>query len=127
MFIGCNYPEVLRKYMGSFKTFLVGGLVAIFIFPYIGFLIIPIDFHIFQRGGPTTNQVCFNQTEQTPAFSLRFQILSHSLHPFTVYCARPAGTGPAVPDLGHHHAEGEASLRWAPGTGLDGFGWLDRS
>ena len=30
---------------------LVGGLVAIFwIFPYIGNLIIPIDFHIFQRG-----------------------------------------------------------------------------
>ena len=27
-----------------------------FIFPYIGFLIIPLDFHIFQRGGPTTNQ-----------------------------------------------------------------------
>ena len=34
------------------QTKLVGGLVAInFIFPYIGFLIIPIDFHIFQRGG----------------------------------------------------------------------------
>ena len=30
-----------------------------FIFPYIGFLIIPIDFHIFQRGGPTTNQKAF--------------------------------------------------------------------
>ena len=29
-----------------------------FIFPYIGLLIIPIDFHIFQRGGPTTNQQC---------------------------------------------------------------------
>ena len=29
---------------------LVGGLVAIFIFPYIGNFIIPIDFHIFQRG-----------------------------------------------------------------------------
>ena len=28
-----------------------------FIFPYIGLLIIPIDFHIFQRGGPTTNQM----------------------------------------------------------------------
>ena len=28
-----------------------------FMFPYIGFLIIPIDFHIFQRGGPTTNQI----------------------------------------------------------------------
>ena len=27
------------------------------IFPYIGLLIIPIDFHIFQRGGPTTNQM----------------------------------------------------------------------
>ena len=25
-------------------------------FPYIGNLIISIDFHIFQRGGPTTNQ-----------------------------------------------------------------------
>ena len=35
---------------------LVGGLEHLFIFPYIGFLIIPIDFHIFQRGGPTTNQ-----------------------------------------------------------------------
>ena len=36
---------------------LVGGLVAIFYFPiHIGFLIIPIDVHIFQRGGPTTNQ-----------------------------------------------------------------------
>ena len=28
-----------------------------FIFPYIGNLIIPTDFHIFQRGGPTTNQL----------------------------------------------------------------------
>ena len=27
-----------------------------FIFPYIGLLIIPIDVHLFQRGGPTTNQ-----------------------------------------------------------------------
>ena len=27
-----------------------------FIFPYIGNVIIPIDFRIFQRGGPTTNQ-----------------------------------------------------------------------
>ena len=36
---------------------LVGGLVAIFYFPRnIGLLIIPIDFHIFQRGGSTTNQ-----------------------------------------------------------------------
>ena len=27
-----------------------------FIFAYIGLLIIPTDFHIFQRGGSTTNQ-----------------------------------------------------------------------
>ena len=34
-----------------------------FIFPYIGFLIIPIDVHIFQRGGPgpPTSQTRFNQ------------------------------------------------------------------
>ena len=34
---------------------LVGGLDINFIFPYIGLLIIPIDFHIFQRA-ETTNQ-----------------------------------------------------------------------
>ena len=38
-------------------SWLVGGdWLPFFIFPYIGLLIIPIDFHIFQRGGPTTNQ-----------------------------------------------------------------------
>ena len=32
-----------------------------FYFPInIGLLIIPIDSHIFQRGGPTTNQLCFD-------------------------------------------------------------------
>ena len=41
----------------DFEVILVGGLVAInSIFPYIGNVIIPMDFHIFQRGGPTTNQ-----------------------------------------------------------------------
>ena len=35
---------------------LVGALLPFFIFPYIGNFIIPIDFHIFQRGGLTTNQ-----------------------------------------------------------------------
>ena len=30
-----------------------------FIFPYIGKFIIPIDFHIFQRGRSTTNQLEF--------------------------------------------------------------------
>ena len=37
---------------------LVGGLEHQFYFPMtIGNFIIPIDFHIFQRGGPTTNQI----------------------------------------------------------------------
>ena len=35
---------------------LVGGLEH-FLFSHILGIIIPIDFHIFQRGGPTTNQV----------------------------------------------------------------------
>ena len=35
---------------------LVGGLLPFFIFAYIGNVIIPTDVHIFQRGGPTTNQ-----------------------------------------------------------------------
>ena len=35
---------------------LVGGLEHFFGFPCIGNVIIPIDFHIFQRGRYTTNQ-----------------------------------------------------------------------
>ena len=31
--------------------------LPVFIFPSIGNVIIPIDFHSFQRGGPTTNQI----------------------------------------------------------------------
>ena len=37
--------------------FLVGGLEH-FLFSHILGIIIPIDVHIFQRGGPTTNQFC---------------------------------------------------------------------
>ena len=40
------------KYIG-----LVGGLEHFFNFPYIGNFIIPTDFHIFQRGRSTTNQL----------------------------------------------------------------------
>ena len=41
----------------ALNSYLVGGLEHQFYFPIlIGFIIIPIDFHIFQRGGPTTNQ-----------------------------------------------------------------------
>ena len=34
-------------------------------FPYLGNFIIPIDFHIFQRGGPTTNQIGIYSTDFT--------------------------------------------------------------
>ena len=48
-------PEIPALVCGL--TYLVGGLEHQFYFPIsIGLLIIPIDFHIFQRGGPTTNQ-----------------------------------------------------------------------
>ena len=45
----------LRNIMSSV---LVGGLDH-FLFSHILGIIIPIDFHIFQRGGPTTNQCLF--------------------------------------------------------------------
>ena len=49
---GESLEENPQKKLG-FQKDLVGGLVAMnFIVPYLGFLIIPIDFHIFQRGGP---------------------------------------------------------------------------
>ena len=35
-------------------------------FPYIGNFIIPIDFHIFQRGGPTTNQITCSSLQLCP-------------------------------------------------------------
>ena len=42
------------------KYWLVVGLEHEFYdFPYIGNVIIPADFHIFQRGGSTTNQLMF--------------------------------------------------------------------
>ena len=38
-------------------SYLVGGFGTISIFPYISGIIIPTDFHIFQRGRSTTNQL----------------------------------------------------------------------
>ena len=47
--ISTQSMNILRTWSGWwFGTFSI--------FPYIGLLIIPIDVHIFQRGGPTTNQ-----------------------------------------------------------------------
>ena len=44
-----------------------GWFGTFFIVPYIGNFIIPTDFHIFQRGGPTTNQDSYGSS---PWFSL---------------------------------------------------------
>ena len=49
--------EVPGLFSTKRRVDLVGGDWNMdFIFPYIGNVIIPIDFHIFQRGRPTTNQ-----------------------------------------------------------------------
>ena len=64
--------ETFRGVAETTQDTLVGGLEH-FLFSHILGIIIPIDFHIFQRGGPTTNQYW------------RFQVCSSS-HPngFTV-------------------------------------------
>ena len=47
-----GYTSTKGTFFQNSPSFLVGGLEHFFIFPYIGNVIIPIDFHIFQRGGP---------------------------------------------------------------------------
>ena len=49
---------------------LVGGdWNMTFIFPYVGNVIIPIDVHIFQRGGYTTNQMLLPRALYHDSFS----------------------------------------------------------
>ena len=50
-----NVFHIADSFGSAGYTWLVVWL-PFFIFPYIEFLIIPIDFHIFQRGGPTTDE-----------------------------------------------------------------------
>ena len=51
-----SIPELKRMFGCTWgDDHLVGGLEHV-LFPHILGIIIPIDFHIFQRGGPTTNQ-----------------------------------------------------------------------
>ena len=49
-----------NDYILRIQCWLVVG--TCFIFPYIGFLIIPIDFSYFSEGGPTTNQQWYERT-----------------------------------------------------------------
>ena len=66
----CQY---LRRVRGIFSWLVVTGTV--FNFPYIGNVIIPIDFQIFQRGRYPTNQICLNSS-----MSLSFSQPSRSWH-----------------------------------------------
>ena len=57
--IGSTESQKLSaKYLGIPRYSISGWWFGTcFIFPYIGNFIIPIDFHIPQRGGPSTNQI----------------------------------------------------------------------
>ena len=69
---------------------LVGGLVAMdFIFPYIGNVIIPIDFHIFERGGPTTNQYIYFFPKTFPIISQVVKVIIS--HDFPHISGQPRG------------------------------------
>ena len=51
--------------------YLVRGLEHLDYFPYIGNVIIPTDFHIFQRGRYTTNQILSLWVVEPPHFGDR--------------------------------------------------------
>ena len=82
---GWGYPkftkppclESLFRFFCAKKYHLVGGLVAInLIFPYIGFLIIPIDFVIFFRGVALAHQPVYNGIRATwVAVQVTFNVL----------------------------------------------------
>ena len=57
-----DYPRASFFGISWMQIWLVIWLPC-FIFPYIGNVILPIDFHIFQRAGPTTNQMSVKQKE----------------------------------------------------------------
>ena len=56
-------PHEIGQTLGYKYMYLVGGLEH-FLFSYILVIIISIDFHIFQRGGPTTNQIVIGVINQ---------------------------------------------------------------
>ena len=63
--------------MTAFFVYLVGGLEReLYFFPYIGNVIIPIDFHIF-RGVETTNQYTWLYLVMAVGQGLKTSQLSH--------------------------------------------------
>ena len=59
MYIPSQEAETSKKTLSRSKLSLVGGLEHV-LFSHILGIIIPIDSHMFQRGGPTTNQKWFS-------------------------------------------------------------------
>ena len=85
--IGCGEvaPEAAEHGRVVQNPYLDGGLVAMnFIFPYIGNFITPIDFHIFQRGGPTTNQIWIPCTTGDIACLTNLQLYTSQNNPFSI-------------------------------------------
>ena len=87
-----------------------------FIFPYIGNVITPTDFHIFQRVGYTTNQVLIIQ-------SLGYLLVTHSHgNPkvrCSVSCGRPCGREAAPVALGR--CRNALGIGWSSGLKTDMF------
>ena len=85
-----NVFHIADSFGSAGYTWLVVWL-PFFIFPYIEFLIIPIDFHIFQRGGPTTNQPLFvSQPLQDFPLSMSQETVAYYTYDLPEVCS--AGT-----------------------------------
>jgi hypothetical protein len=67
-----GYP-ILRQIMTNPDNCLIGGLEHFLFFHIVG-IIIPTDFHIFQRGGSTTNQLSLLVMLVSCGFQMSFQV-----------------------------------------------------
>ena len=81
---GGFWNQPLRIRMGYVIWLVVWNIN--FIFPYIGNFIIPIDFHIFQRGDPTTNQLWSFTKDEEDGLGLSVN-LGHTIQIVVLFCA----------------------------------------
>ena len=76
---------------------------------YWEFLIIPIDVHIFQRGGPTTNQMCVLRLWATPKFRIyTCTFCQLSSFPSDSGDGASAGDGRQSINISHHEISWDA-------------------
>ena len=75
--------------VGGLEHFIVGGLEHFFVFHILG-IIIPSDFHIFQRGGSTTNQLWIQGYSRYESCAwVLLVLLEHSRLFFSSSCCWP--------------------------------------